>query len=114
MTRRHSGTDMVPLLLLQALMSLAPTAPPRPVVLIGSPRERVPPDNYAPLQFEGSLGPWPSTTVEAQVQVQAEPPRRTDRAWRRAVARAGGGLVAEVCVDVAMGRRRPGAAWWDR
>ena len=112
MTRRHPGTDMVSLLLLQALMSLAPTAPPRPVVLIGTPRKQVPPDYYTPLQFEGSLGPWPSTTVEAQVQ--AEPPRRTDRACRRAVARAGGGLSAEVHVGVVMGRRRAGAAWWDQ
>lgn len=43
----------------------------------------------------------------------AAPPQRTDRAWRRAVARAGGGVGAEVHVGVVMGCRR-GGAWWDR
>jgi hypothetical protein len=61
---------------------------------------------------EQELGPpWPDLRP---VPAPAPMRDRSDRAWRRAVARLGGGPVAEFCIGAEMGRRRPGAAWWDR
>jgi len=87
------------------------TAPPRPVVVIGPPDGR--------LRLSDDPAPTPEAGMAAWLRVPpehpgAEPPQRTDRTWRRAVARAGGGYGAEVHVGLVLGRRRPGAAWWDR
>jgi hypothetical protein len=72
----------------------------------------------ARLRLSDDPAPTPEAGTVAWLRVPpehpaAKPPQRTDRAWRRAVARAGGGHGAEVHVGVVMGRHR-GGAWCNR
>jgi hypothetical protein len=77
MTRRNPATDIAPLVAVRAVAGLAPSAPPDGCLRLS--------DDYPPTPEAGTVA-WLRVPPEHPA---AEPPQRTDRAWRRAMRRGG-------------------------